>query len=198
MPQQNPRSNHVFESERLHLPQLSQAIIESPSIAFINQRSNRLPMRQQRGSYVTRACTNCQRNHKKCTGKVSCERCTQHNLVCIFSDLGKKRGPKTNNGKRPKQVYVSNGSSFDGSSMLMQDHASTLSLYGYALQPLYFGTYEVNTAYAFQEVDSFSHFEGSSMLMQDHASALFLSGYAQQPLYSDPVNTACAFQEVDL
>ncbi|CAG8853603.1 13606_t:CDS:2, partial [Gigaspora margarita] len=65
----------------------------------------------------------------------TCKRCTQHNLVCIFNDSGKKRGPKKN-GKHPEQVYVLNGpeNDLDGTSMLSsvipnyeQGYTSTLS-----------------------------------------------------------------------
>ncbi|CAG8811994.1 40361_t:CDS:1, partial [Gigaspora margarita] len=85
--------------------------------------------------YVTKACTNCQQKHAKCSGKEPCECCALHNLECTFIDSGKKRGPKTN-GKLPEQIYVLNGSENDleGTFMLLsvipnfvQGHTSALS-----------------------------------------------------------------------
>ncbi|CAG8573462.1 28270_t:CDS:2 [Dentiscutata erythropus] len=75
--------------------------------------------RQQRGPYVTKSCTNCQKKHAKCTGGAVCKRCTQRNLECTFIDSGKKRGPKKND-KHSEQVYALNGpeNDFDGTSML--------------------------------------------------------------------------------
>ncbi|CAG8856917.1 10147_t:CDS:1, partial [Gigaspora margarita] len=91
--------------------------------------------RKQRGPYATKACTNCQQKHAKCSGEITCKRCTQHNLVCTFNDSGKKRGPKKND-KYPEQVYVLNGlkNDFYETSMLSsvipnpeQGQTSTLS-----------------------------------------------------------------------
>ncbi|RIB18320.1 hypothetical protein C2G38_2184918 [Gigaspora rosea] len=48
----------------------------------------------QRGPYVTKACTNCQHKHVKCTGKATCKYCAQRSLECTFIDSGKKRGPR--------------------------------------------------------------------------------------------------------
>ncbi|CAG8573435.1 28268_t:CDS:1 [Dentiscutata erythropus] len=78
--------------------------------------------RQQRGPYVTKACTNCQKKHAKCTGGAVCKRCTQRNLECTFIDSGKKRGPKKND-KHSEQVYALNGpeNDFDGTLMLYSD-----------------------------------------------------------------------------
>ncbi|KAF0512254.1 Cutinase transcription factor 1 alpha [Gigaspora margarita] len=129
--------------------------------------------RQQRGPYVTKACTNCQQKHAKCTGGAVCKRCTQRNLVCTFSDSGKKRGPKKN-GQHPEQVYVLNGleNDFDGTTMLspvvpnlLQGHTSTLSSPSeYLQQPdnideltFYSNFYEKQDIQAFQEAGSFPY-----------------------------------------
>ncbi|CAG8723121.1 45151_t:CDS:2, partial [Gigaspora margarita] len=60
---------------------------------------------QQRGPWVTRACTNCQRKHAKCSGGTTCKCCTQR--------------PKKN-GKHQEQVYVlyDAENDIDGTSML--------------------------------------------------------------------------------
>ncbi|RIB18430.1 hypothetical protein C2G38_2036914 [Gigaspora rosea] len=87
------------------------------------------------GPYTTKACTNCQQIHARCSGEATCKRYTQHNLVCTFNESGKKRGPKKN-GKHLEQVYVFNSpeNDFDGTSMLSsvipnpeQGYTSTLS-----------------------------------------------------------------------
>ncbi|RIB18429.1 hypothetical protein C2G38_2085698, partial [Gigaspora rosea] len=74
---------------------------------------------QRRGFYVTRACTNCQQKHTKCSGRAICKRCMLRNLECTFIDSGKRRGPKTNS-KHLGQVYVFNDpeNDLDGTSML--------------------------------------------------------------------------------
>ncbi|CAG8707408.1 11063_t:CDS:1 [Gigaspora margarita] len=43
---------------------------------------------------MTRACTNCQRRHIRCSGAVTCENCIKRNLYCEFVGQNKKRGPK--------------------------------------------------------------------------------------------------------
>ncbi|CAG8447116.1 4594_t:CDS:1 [Dentiscutata heterogama] len=100
---------------------------------------SRQQRRKRRGFYVTRACTNCQKKHTKCSGGVHCERCTLRNLECTFINSGKKRGPKTN-GKLLEHVYVFNGpeNDFNGTSTLssvilnaIHGHALTLSSSGY-------------------------------------------------------------------
>ncbi|RIB09585.1 hypothetical protein C2G38_2208525 [Gigaspora rosea] len=128
---------------------------------------------QQRGPYVTKACTNCQQKHAKCSGGEVCKRCTQRNLVCTFNNSRKKRGPKKN-GKHPGQVHVFNSleNDFDGTFMLSsvipnpkQCHTSTLSFSpGYQQrQPdnldeliLYSNFYEDQNIYISQEVSPFS------------------------------------------
>ncbi|RIB09586.1 hypothetical protein C2G38_2208529 [Gigaspora rosea] len=124
--------------------------------------------RQQRGPYATKACTNCRQKHAKCTGEAPCERCTRLNLVCIFNESGKKRGPKKNN-KPPEEVYMSNylRSDLDRTPMplsvisnAVQGHASILSSpSGYPQQPynideftLYSGSYEEQNAAAYQVI----------------------------------------------
>ncbi|KAF0507671.1 hypothetical protein F8M41_018956 [Gigaspora margarita] len=102
------------------------------------QQRRQKQQQQRRGFYVTRACTNCQQRHAKCSGGAMCKRCTLRNLDCIFIDSGKKRGPKTDD-KYSVQVYVPNGSEndFDRIRMLssvipssVQGHALTQSLSG--------------------------------------------------------------------
>ncbi|CAG8766195.1 14381_t:CDS:1, partial [Gigaspora rosea] len=132
--------------------------------------------RRQRGFYVTKACTNCQRKHTKCSGRETCERCALRNLECTFIESGKKRGPKTND-KLPEQIYVLNGSEndFEGTFMLssiipnfVQGHTSTLSTlsspYEYLQRPdnigkftLYSNFYEKQEIHAFQEAEPFSY-----------------------------------------
>ncbi|CAG8685526.1 24_t:CDS:1 [Gigaspora margarita] len=137
---------------------------------FLHQeRHQRKPQqRQQRGPYVTKACTNCRQKHAKCTGEVPCERCTRLNLVCTFSASGKKRGPKKNN-KLLEEVYSLDNlrNDFDRTHMqffvisdAVQGHASTqLSPTGYSQQPYdidgfthYSASYEEQNVPAFQEV----------------------------------------------
>ncbi|CAG8630285.1 9773_t:CDS:1, partial [Scutellospora calospora] len=48
-----------------------------------------------RTSYATKACTNCQRKHAKCSGEIPCINCTEKSLECCILITGKKRGPKT-------------------------------------------------------------------------------------------------------
>ncbi|CAG8746922.1 22472_t:CDS:1 [Dentiscutata erythropus] len=74
-----------------------------------------LCQRQQRGPYVTKACTNCQQKHVKCTGKATCKYCMSRNLECTFINSGKTRGPKP----RKQWNYVLNNSdiNFDGRFM---------------------------------------------------------------------------------
>ncbi|KAF0490040.1 hypothetical protein F8M41_022005 [Gigaspora margarita] len=191
------------------------------------QRQKQQQKRQRRSFYVTRACTNCQKKHAKCSGGATCERCTLRNLECTFIDSGKKRGPKTD-GKYLAQVNVSNGSEnyFDGTSVLpsiipnpVQGYASILSLLGYPQQQpdnidvtLYSEFYDPEQVYILNNLEN--DFDGTSMLysmipnlVQSHASTLSLSGYPQQQsdnienftLYSDfyEKKTAYAFQEVD-
>ncbi|CAG8776605.1 15260_t:CDS:1, partial [Gigaspora rosea] len=45
-----------------------------------------MPSCKQRRTNVTKACTNCQRKHIKCTGKATCEHCAERNFECIFID----------------------------------------------------------------------------------------------------------------
>ncbi|CAG8842846.1 42102_t:CDS:2, partial [Gigaspora margarita] len=113
---------------------------------------------------ATKACTNCQEKHAKCSGRATCKRCTQHNLLCTFIDSGKKRGPKKN-GKHPEQVYAlfDSENDVDEASMLSSDicnsSASTLSsTLGYPQQPnntdkftLYSDSYEKLNIDTFQE-----------------------------------------------
>ncbi|CAG8793991.1 14205_t:CDS:1, partial [Gigaspora rosea] len=160
------------------------------------------------GFYVTRACTNCQKKHTKCSGGATCKRCTLRNLECTFIASGKKRGPKTDS-KYSVQVYVPNGSEneFDGISMLssailnpVQGHASTLSLSG-CLQQQPVNVDDVTFYSDFsdpEQVYILNNFEndidGTSMPysmtsnpLQGHASTLSLSGYPQQQSNFDDV-----------
>ncbi|CAG8827795.1 41200_t:CDS:1, partial [Gigaspora margarita] len=124
------------------------------------QRSRR---QQQRGTYVTKACTNCQQKHAKCSGRVTCERCTLRNLECTFIGSSKKRGPKTN--------IILNGSENDFGGIFVlssvipnrvQGHTSTLSSTSeYLQQPNninefihYSNFYEEQDVHAFQESGS--------------------------------------------
>ncbi|CAG8500116.1 10042_t:CDS:1 [Cetraspora pellucida] len=81
--------------------------------------------RHQRGPYVTKACTNCQQKHLKCSGKAVCKHCTLYNLKCIFIDSGKKRGPKKNhrNHRLFDQNYIFNGTgiNFDKTPILFSN-----------------------------------------------------------------------------
>ncbi|KAF0532987.1 Fungal transcriptional regulatory protein, N-terminal [Gigaspora margarita] len=133
--------------------------------------------KQRRGFYVTRACTNCQRKHTKCSGGVTCERCTLRNLKCTFIDSGKKRGPKTDS-KQSVQIYVSNGPKnyFDETSMPpsiipnpTQGHASTLSQSGYPQQqPNNIDDVTLYSEYDSEQIYVLNNFEndidGTSML----------------------------------
>ncbi|KAF0436103.1 hypothetical protein F8M41_004723 [Gigaspora margarita] len=165
------------------------------------QRRKKQQQQQRRGFYVTRACTNCQKKHAKCSGGAMCKRCALRNLECTFIDSGKKRGPKTD-GKCSVQVNVPNGSEndFDGISMLssvipnpVQGHAPTLSLSGCLQQQpvivdddtLYSNFYDPEQVYSLNNFEN--DIVGTSMLysmtpnpVQDHASTL--SGYPQQQL----------------
>ncbi|CAG8783641.1 hypothetical protein C2G38_2227933 [Gigaspora rosea] len=136
-------------------------------MSFLHQERHqqRQQKRQQRGPYTTKACTNCQQKHAKCTGEVPCERCTRLNLVCTFSDSGKKRGPKKN-AKLPEEVYALNNlrNDFDRTHMqffvisdAVQGHTSTLSSpTGYPEQSYgiahFSDSYEEQNVPAFQEV----------------------------------------------
>ncbi|CAG8779145.1 18092_t:CDS:1 [Dentiscutata erythropus] len=141
--------------------------------------------RQRRGFYVSRACTNCQQKHTKCSGNVICERCTLRNLECTFIDSGKKRGPRVN-CKFSEQVSVFNGpeNEFEGISMLsstipnaLRDHASTLSSpSGYPQtsdnidKVTLYSNYEEQNIRAFQGVDPFSYqaCTDTGFVMQDN------------------------------
>ncbi|RIB09587.1 hypothetical protein C2G38_2044191 [Gigaspora rosea] len=123
-------------------------------------RQQRRRRRQQRSSCVTKACTNCQQKHTKCSGRVTCERCALRNLGCTFIESIKKRGPKTDS--------ILNGSKNDFGGIFMpssaipnlvQGHTSTLSSPSeYLQQPnninefiLYSNFYEEQDVHAFQE-----------------------------------------------
>ncbi|KAF0447470.1 hypothetical protein F8M41_002776 [Gigaspora margarita] len=149
------------------------------------QQRQKQEKRQRRGFYVTRACTNWQEKHAKCSGGAICERCTLRNLECTFIDSGhsstlslfgypqQQPDDATLHSEfyGSEQVYILNNfeNDFDGTSMLysmspnpVQGHASTLSLSGYPPQQsdnvtLYSDYYEKKTAYAYQEVDPFSY-----------------------------------------
>lgn len=49
----------------------------------------------KRGSYVSRACLNCQKRKVKCSGEQTCEQCVLVQLECAYSD-GRKRRKTTN------------------------------------------------------------------------------------------------------
>ncbi|CAG8839240.1 39032_t:CDS:1, partial [Gigaspora margarita] len=43
-------------------------------MSFLHQKTpTKTAQRQQRGPYVTKACTNCRQTHAKCTGEAPCE-----------------------------------------------------------------------------------------------------------------------------
>ncbi|RIB07382.1 hypothetical protein C2G38_2214598 [Gigaspora rosea] len=95
---------------------------------------------QQRGPYVTTACTNCRRKHKKCSEEATCTYCASHNLKCTYVKSGKKRGPKAT--KRTDNVFESN---FNEAVNIEQEHTFTLAEYqsipyyfnyGQELQPM--------------------------------------------------------------
>ncbi|CAG8591205.1 1128_t:CDS:1, partial [Scutellospora calospora] len=90
----------------------------------MNQRQ-RL-QRQQRGSYVKKACTSCQQRHVKCSGKATCERCTLYNIECTFIESGKKRGPKTDSRLLEQDIRNDSESSFNETSNAMQSDTSPL------------------------------------------------------------------------
>ncbi|CAG8548181.1 6278_t:CDS:1 [Racocetra fulgida] len=50
---------------------------------------------RRRGPYASKACNNCRQKHVKCSGKAPCKHCTLRNLECVFTNLDRKRGPKT-------------------------------------------------------------------------------------------------------
>ncbi|KAF0537213.1 hypothetical protein F8M41_008721 [Gigaspora margarita] len=178
------------------------------------QRRQKQKQQQRRGLYVTRACTNCQKKHAKCSGGAMCKRCILRNLECTFIDSGKKRGPKTDS-KYSVQVYVPNGfeNDFDGISMFssvipkpVQSHASTLSLSG-CLQRQPVNVDDVTFYSDFsdpEQVYILNNFEndidGTSILysmapnpVQGHASILSLSEYPQQQ--SDNVDDVTLYSE---
>ncbi|KAF0507674.1 hypothetical protein F8M41_018960 [Gigaspora margarita] len=185
-------------------------------MSFLRQQRLQKQQQQQRrrGFYVTRACTNCQQKHAKCSGSAMCKRCTLRNLECTFIDSGKKRGPKTD-GKYSVQVYGPNDSQtdFDRISMLssvipnsVQSHASTLSLSGCLKQQpvnvddftLYSDFYDPEQVYILNNF--VNDFDGTSMLysmtpnpVRGHASTLTLSGYPQQQ--SDHVDDVIIYSD---
>ncbi|CAG8491871.1 900_t:CDS:1 [Scutellospora calospora] len=73
--------------------------------------------------YATRACTNCQKRHEKCSGAITCTNCIKRKLCCEFINSGKKRGPKSKENvvdTIQEQAYVS--ASYANS---IQDNAMT-------------------------------------------------------------------------
>ncbi|CAG8644749.1 12220_t:CDS:1 [Gigaspora margarita] len=68
-------------------------------MSFLCQR------KKQRGPYATKACTNCQRKHIRCSGKATCNHCALHGIECIFTNSGKKRGPRTSNSLQQFDNY---------------------------------------------------------------------------------------------
>ncbi|CAG8641394.1 28206_t:CDS:1 [Dentiscutata erythropus] len=52
---------------------------------------------RRRGSYATKACTNCRKKHIKCSEGVTCTYCASHSLQCTYAKSFKKRGPKAEN-----------------------------------------------------------------------------------------------------
>ncbi|CAG8548235.1 45960_t:CDS:1 [Gigaspora margarita] len=128
--------------------------------------------RQRRGPYVTRACTNCQEKHVRCTGGAACKRCTQRNLVCTFNVSSKKRGPRPKKkSKDPKQAYVLNNTKKDlygtfmlSSVILNPIQGRTLNLLSTSeysqrqsdnINESYFDSYEEPNILAFQEVSPY-------------------------------------------
>ncbi|KAF0498498.1 hypothetical protein F8M41_020538 [Gigaspora margarita] len=52
-------------------------------------------MSSQERVYVSKACTNCQMRHEKCSPHVPCRNCVRHNFDCVFNYTYKKRGRKS-------------------------------------------------------------------------------------------------------
>ncbi|CAG8596511.1 44465_t:CDS:2 [Gigaspora margarita] len=77
---------------------------------------------QQRGPYMTMACTNCRRRHTKCSEEATCTYCATRNLKCTYVKSGKKRGPKAT--KRTNNVFESN---FDEAANIEQEQPFTLT-----------------------------------------------------------------------
>ncbi|RIB15970.1 hypothetical protein C2G38_2038944 [Gigaspora rosea] len=75
--------------------------------------------RRRRGPYATKACTNCRKNHLKCSEGVNCTNCVSHNLQCIYDKSIKKRGPRTVN----RSIYIFK-SNFDETASIEQEHTS--------------------------------------------------------------------------
>ncbi|CAG8515587.1 4418_t:CDS:2 [Gigaspora margarita] len=104
----------------------------------------------KRRTYVTAACTNCMKKHSKCSGKPRCINCLRLGLACIFTDSGKKRGPKLqrkkirnhdlDGGLNISSIYVPSQEISDHSSFLIQPNwhdtdQQLLSSFQFDLQP---------------------------------------------------------------
>ncbi|CAG8511040.1 15234_t:CDS:1 [Dentiscutata erythropus] len=68
-------------------------------------------------NHTTTACTNCRKDHVKCTilsGEDKCIQCNKRNLPCNFI-TGKKRGPKPRSAQPSDQDTTSSSNSFSAS-----------------------------------------------------------------------------------
>ncbi|CAG8670017.1 33353_t:CDS:2 [Gigaspora margarita] len=150
-----------------------QAIYSSRSLTELIKKALKLS---------SKACTNCQQKHAKCSGSAMCKRCTLHNLEFTFIESVKKRGPKT-----------------DG-------RASALTLSGCLHQQsvivddvtLYSDFYDPEQVYVLCNFENF--FDGTSMLcfmitnpVQGHTLTLSLSGYPQ--LQSDNTDDVTLYSD---
>ncbi|CAG8802179.1 27776_t:CDS:2, partial [Gigaspora margarita] len=108
---------------------------------------------QQRGPYVTTACTNCRRKHTKCSEEATCAYCASHNLKCTYVKSGKKRGPKAT--KRTDNVFESN---FDEAANIEQEHTFTLAEYQFCTSiPSYFNYFNYDQEPQPMQSDFFSN-----------------------------------------
>ncbi|CAG8529856.1 20580_t:CDS:1 [Cetraspora pellucida] len=119
---------------------------------------------RQRGPYVTRACTNCQQRHVKCTGSATCQYCSLHGLECIFISSNKRRGPKRKREPRKKsktleQNYVpdnpeNNSNGVSMKPILIHNHALTFQDNNDII--FYSNSYdELQDVHTFQEIAPF-------------------------------------------
>ncbi|CAG8841578.1 27026_t:CDS:2 [Gigaspora margarita] len=99
---------------------------------------------QQRGPYVTTACTNCRRRHTKCSEEATCAYCASHNLKCTYIKSGKKRGPKAT--KRTDKVFENN---FNEAANIEQEHTFTLTEYQFSTSiPSYFSYGQIKSEFS--------------------------------------------------
>ncbi|CAG8481706.1 41284_t:CDS:2 [Gigaspora margarita] len=60
---------------------------------------------QQQGHYATKACSNCQQRHVKCSGKVTCNYCKLRDLERVFIKDHKKCEPKLKQNYQSENNY---------------------------------------------------------------------------------------------